>query len=241
MNMAFLNVIGSGSSGNAYVIDCGNEILLVEAGLSYKNAILPAMNGKQDKVVGCMVSHVHLDHVAHVNEMIQRAIPVYSNDDVAKKYSGVIALRARTKFKIDGFTVQCLPVPHGSTPCYSFIIDHESFGRILFITDCLYFPYKIKGVNHLMIEANYMTDIIENNATKNVWNSSASDTHMEINTTLRSIRGMYSSDMMNIILLHLSNGNSDKYKFIEMVRNEVGIIPYIAEPKLIVELKKEEF
>lgn len=173
--------------------------------------------------------------------MVQRAIPVYSNDDVANKYKGVIALKARTKFKIGSFTVQCLLVPHGSTPCYSFIIDHESFGRILFITDCLYFPYKIKGVNHLMIEANYSNEIIENNAVNNVWNSSASNTHMEINTTLRSIRQMYSSDMMNIILLHLSNGNSDKYKFIDMVHNEVGIIPYIAEPNLKVELKKEDF
>lgn len=153
----------------------------------------------------------------------------------------VIPLETKKKYCIREFKVQCLVVPHGETPCYSFIIDHEDVGRILFITDCSNFPYKIKGVNHLLIESNYMGDIIENNAVDNIWNSSASNTHMEINTTVEVVKRHYSSDLMTICLLHLSNGNSDKYKFKKMIVEEIGIIPYIAEPNLTIELKKEEF
>lgn len=86
-----------------------------------------------------------------------------------------------------------------------------------------------------------MGDIIENNAVDNIWNSSASNTHMEINTTVEVVKRHYSSDLMTICLLHLSNGNSDKYKFKKMIVEEIGIIPYIAEPNLTIELKKEEF
>lgn len=49
--------IGSGSKGNAYALECGDEILLIEAGLSFKKEILPAINWEGGKVVGCLVSH----------------------------------------------------------------------------------------------------------------------------------------------------------------------------------------
>lgn len=55
--MAYLKVIGSNSSGNSYALQCNNEILLIEAGLSYKKEILPAINWEGGKVVGCLVSH----------------------------------------------------------------------------------------------------------------------------------------------------------------------------------------
>lgn len=86
-----------------------------------------------------------------------------------------------------------------------------------------------------------MKDIIENNAVDDIWNSSASSTHMEINTTIEVAKRHYSSGLMTVCLLHLSNGNSDKYKFKKKFAEEVGIIPYIAEPNLIIELNKEEF
>lgn len=153
----------------------------------------------------------------------------------------IFPLEIKKKYCIGNFKVQCLLVPHGDTPCYSFIIDHECLGRVLFITDCSTFPYNVKGINHLLIESNYMTDIIEDNAVDNIWNSSASNTHMEISTTIEVVKRHYSSDLMATCLLHLSNGNSDKYKFKKMITDEVGIIPYIAEPNLIIELNKEEF
>lgn len=48
---------GSNSRGNGYILECGDDILLLEAGLSYKNNILPAINWEGGKVAGCLVSH----------------------------------------------------------------------------------------------------------------------------------------------------------------------------------------
>ena len=54
--MAKLNVISSGSSGNAYILDCDNEQLIIELGVSWKE-ILKGLNYKIDSVVGALCSH----------------------------------------------------------------------------------------------------------------------------------------------------------------------------------------
>lgn len=55
--MSKLTVLGSSSKGNGYLLECEEEILIIEAGLSYKNTILPAINWEGGRVVGCLVSH----------------------------------------------------------------------------------------------------------------------------------------------------------------------------------------
>lgn len=235
--MSKIIVINSNSSGNSYILQCGEEILLIEAGLSYKKDILPVIHWDSDKVVGCLVTHKHADHAKYVNEFIIRAIPVYGHPSI----NAVIGLETKKKYCIRNFKVQCLEVPHGDTPCYSYIIDHEDIGRLLFITDCSFFKYKVANVNHLFIEANYDMETIENNACADIWNSSASNTHMSIENAIEAIRILKTNKLMNICLIHLSNGNSDMFKFKQMIDSEFGIEPYIAEPKLEIELKKEEF
>ena len=54
--MAELRVIGSGSSGNAYILQCNNETLLIELGMPWKD-FLKSLNYKIDDVAGCLVSH----------------------------------------------------------------------------------------------------------------------------------------------------------------------------------------
>lgn len=243
--MAHLKVIGSNSSGNSYALQCKDEILLIEAGLSFKNKILPVIGYKANDIVGCLISHRHLDHAADISNIIIRGIPTYSNQDVASRIdSGVIVVEEKKKYNIGGFKVQCVSVPHGDCPCYSFIIEHEQIGKLLFITDASDFlmsHIRIKDVDHLFVEANYDDEIIDRNAVNDKWNTSASSTHMGINKSLEVIKRHYSPRLKNICLLHLSDGNSDKYKFKRMVYDEVGITPYIAESGLNIELRKEDF
>ena len=54
--MATLKVISSGSVGNAYILDCGNEQLIIELGVSWKE-ILNELNYDLKKVRGCLASH----------------------------------------------------------------------------------------------------------------------------------------------------------------------------------------
>ena len=70
--MAYLKIAGSSSKGNSYILECNNEILLIEAGVSFKNKILPAINWEGGRVVGCLVSHrwSHSDHSLDIPNLI---------------------------------------------------------------------------------------------------------------------------------------------------------------------------
>jgi hypothetical protein len=54
--MAKLKCISSGSQGNSYIIECENETLLLELGISWKD-ILKGLNYKLGNVVGVLCSH----------------------------------------------------------------------------------------------------------------------------------------------------------------------------------------
>jgi hypothetical protein len=66
--------------------------------------------------------------------------------------------------------------------------------------------------------------------------------HLELNQTIEVLKQNYSSDLQTIMLLHLSNGNSNAQQFKERVQQELSFLPvYVAEEGLTLELQKEEF
>lgn len=56
--MATLKCFGSESSGNGYLLECGEESLMIELGLPWRE-ILNELNYKEGlrSVAGCLVSH----------------------------------------------------------------------------------------------------------------------------------------------------------------------------------------
>lgn len=240
--MAYLKIAGSSSKGNSYILECNNEILLIEAGVSFKNKILPAINWKGGRVVGCLVSHrwSHSDHSLDIPNLILRAISVYSNKETKSIFPDVVELSIKTKYRIGGFEVQCLEVPHNAQ-CYSYIIDCPDGMRVLFITDCSCFKYKVKDVNVLMIETNYSNDVIVNNAIHDEWSSSASENHLSLEQAIEVIKRHKSRNLKTVIGLHLSNQNSDEKKFGERIFEETGFRAIFADSGITVELKREEF
>lgn len=238
--MPKLKVISSGSIGNGYILECDNETLLIECGMPFKD-VLSNLNDVTN-VVGCVVSHSHGDHAKYIPQFQKYGISVYSNKDVCDKYKGVKLLPLKKKTKIGGFTIQPISVNH-NVECYSFLIEHEDIGRMIFLTDLSDFPYKIKDLNLIMIEANYSNDVIlSNGIDNNKWSVSQSENHLSIEQTIEILKNNYSTCLQQIILLHLSNGNSNAKEFVESVKFELGFNNVVvAESGLIVELNKEEF
>ena len=54
--MATFKTISSGSHGNSYILECGNEQLLIELGISWKE-IMKGLDYKLGNVVGALCSH----------------------------------------------------------------------------------------------------------------------------------------------------------------------------------------
>lgn len=237
--MGKITIVGSGSKGNSYILEASCHKLIIELGCKWSE-IQKALNYDISNVDGCLCSHVHQDHAKYIPDALRLQLPVYSCQEVADYYDGVIKLGTSNKYRIGNFFVQPISVYH-NVENYAYMIDNNEIGRLLFITDCVRFPYKINKCNHLFVEANYSNEIVIDHLCDNQEIRSQNEYHMEINDTLECIRTNYSDSLNTICLLHLSDGQSDEKAFISRVQDEFGITPYVAAKGLTIELNKEEF
>lgn len=53
-----LIVVGSGSSGNSYILSNEHEILVLECGISYKE-IIKHIDYKPNRILSCLITHEH--------------------------------------------------------------------------------------------------------------------------------------------------------------------------------------
>lgn len=238
--MSKLITIGSGSSGNSYILECGNEKLLIELGVDFKQ-VLRVLNYDLTNVRACLVTHQHLDHAKYIPSVKKHGLPVYSCQEVVDKYNDALALELGKKTKIGSFTVQPIEVPH-SCQCYAFLIEHEAMGRLLFCTDCERFGFRIKNLNHICIEANWDEEVLIDNMCDDMEIRSRFEHHMELNNTTLALKINYGASLQTVCLVHLSSGNADPKRFKKRVMEELGFNNvWVCESGLEVELSKDEF
>lgn len=185
----------------------------------------------------------HQDHANKdtIRKVIQYGIPTYSCEEVAKMCKGVNTIKKGRKTSIGGFKIQPIPLEH-SVQCFGFLIEHDEIGRLVFATDCSSFPYLIKRVNHFLIECNWSEDVLIDNMCNNKEMRSRHEQHLELENTVMALSANYSSSLQTIVLLHLSNGNSNEKEFIERIQEELGFFNvHIAKKNLTLQLEREEF
>lgn len=228
----FLKCIASGSSGNAYAIIEDNEILLLECGVPWKK-IVQGIDFKPSKVVGCLVTHGHLDHLSSYKELLSVGIPVYSNDETADSMeiiSGekIKGLAERIPVKIGSFSVTPFYVPHTTRdketgaliPCpnYGYLVQHKSMGKLLYLTDLEYCPYSFKSqrIEHFLIECNYIEDMVDHEQENYRHRLQG---HASLDTCNGIITVNKTAALRTITLCHLSDTASDRERILSEVES----------------------
>jgi phosphoribosyl 1,2-cyclic phosphodiesterase len=222
-----LKILGSSSRGNCYLFDSRSETLIVEAGIKLME-VKKAIGFNLSKVVGCLVSHRHNDHAGNVQEYVNAGITVLALQDVLTA-KGIErngnAIEFGKGYKAGGFKILPFEVKH-DVPCAAFMVEHPESGKILFITDTYACKYRFTGLSHILIEANYaddiLTDNIINGRVPQVMRQRLITSHMEIETTKQILVTSDLKNVRNIVLIHLSDGNSDERRFIEECKAVTG-------------------
>ena len=238
--MAEFRVISSGSQGNAYIVECKNETLLLELGVPF-NDIMASLDYNIPKVVGAIVSHNHSDHANKntIAKMLKYGIPVYSCEEVSHANKGVTIAKKGRKTSIGGFKIQPIPLQH-SCECFGYVIETPDNQKIVFATDCCEFPFRVKNVNHWLIECNWSEEVLIDNMCNNAEMRSRHEQHLELNDTLFALKENFSPTMNTIVLLHLSNGNSNERMFKSRISEELGFFNvHIAKKGLTLQLKDD--
>lgn len=250
-----LKVLGSSSKGNCYILENDTECLIMEAGISL-STVKEALKFTKKKVVGCIVTHRHGDHANYALNLMSWGINLLAHEDVFDS----IAQRARigdlakieTRKKVaqhgkvehlGGFAIRPLSVDHDEdVPCFCYQIAHKDIGVLLFATDFVSMPYKFNNLSVIMIEANYMNDIMDHNVSEGVideWRAKRTrNSHCELGTAIKVINAQNLCDVRKVILLHLSGENADGYHFQTEVERQTGIPTTVARSGLTIELSK---
>src|SRR5688572_3666069 len=113
--------LGSGSSGNALVVESGNTRLMMDCGFpaSEAKARLERVGLTPGAITGICVTHEHDDHMGGVARFAKKyAIPVYLTRGTAQwlpfDFPAVLVriIDPHTSFEVQALTVDPFPVPH---------------------------------------------------------------------------------------------------------------------------------
>lgn len=240
----FLQVIGSSSAGNCYILQGANEALVIECGMPLMDA--KRVTGyKISKIVGAIVSHKHGDHSKYADQYLDSAIDVYAGDTYQGKNGRCSKpITNGVQFQLGEFTVKPLEVEH-DVECFSFLINHPKCGRVYFVTDTHYCKYKPKGLNQIIIECNYGESILEHNVTEGhiepLVRNRVLTSHMSVETVSKWLKAVDLSKVRNIVLTHLSSANAHGETFTKEIEKATGKLVHVARPKLSIPFNKTSF
>ena len=221
--------IGSSSRGNGYILQSSNGALLIECGMPLVE-VKKALGWKLSGISGCVVSHRHKDHSKYLPEYLKFGIRALALEDVFASFPKLNrtfckSIEPMHGYIVGGFKVYALPVVH-DVPCLGFVIEHSEMGKLLFVTDTMMLEYRVEKLNHIMIEANYsdelLEDAISNGSTVSSTRERLLESHMELKTTEQILRTTDLTAVNEVVLLHLSGRHSDAVQFRDRIAKAVG-------------------
>lgn len=240
-----IKVIGSGSSGNGYLISDGHSQLIIECGISFKK-FQTAVEFELGNLDGILISHEHRDHCKYISYYLHGTYAdVYATKGTIDAMFQDRFLRLKTieKYRfqhlqykrpveIGNWKVTAFETQHDvAEPC-GFLIDNlKTKERLLFATDTYYVKYRFTDVTHIMIEANYDKQVIDETMTQGFdlkRKTRLLESHMSIENTLDFIKANKSDKLKEIYLLHLSDSNSRAAEFRYRAQRITGVPVYIA-------------
>jgi phosphoribosyl 1,2-cyclic phosphodiesterase len=222
-----LKVIGTGSSGNCYILETESEVLVIEAGVHLKK-LKESIGFNISKISGVLISHCHGDHAKHASTYRMNGL------NVIDQFDG--------KLEVGGFQILPFEVVH-DVKTYGFLINHVECGTTCYVSDTHYLPNKLRGMNNMIIEANYSQDILDRRVSEGGIHLALRNRIIQSHMSLETLKGvMESNDLTrvnNIVLIHLSDGNSNAVQFKREITELTGKRVTIAEPGLIMDFNKE--
>lgn len=244
-----LKVINSNSFGNAYILENKDEALLIECGVRF-DKIKQAISFNLSKIKGCILTHEHGDHAKSIDDVLRAGIRVYASEGThnackTSSHHRSVVVKNRQQFQVGSFKVRSFDVKHDVAEPLGFLINHVETGNVLFLTDSYYCEYTFRNLHNVIIEANYAQDIVDRRmatgGTIKMLRDRVLESHMSIDTCIKTLKENDMSQVNKIILIHLSDGNSDEARFVREVQDSTGKYVKAAVAGMEIDFNKTEF
>jgi phosphoribosyl 1,2-cyclic phosphodiesterase len=226
--------LGSGSKGNATVVEYAGTRLLIDCGFSVKETKrrLERLAIQPESIDAILVTHEHGDHLKGAMPFSRRYdTPVYMTPGTAKqgKVDGSDYLKminCHQNFSIGGLSVQPVPVPHDAREPCQFLFEAEK--NVLGVLTDLgslssHVISEYKQCDALLLEANHDLDMLSRGTyppslkrrVGGVWG------HLNNQQTMTLLEYVDASRLNHLVLGHISEQNNSP----ELVKQALRTCP----------------
>jgi phosphoribosyl 1,2-cyclic phosphodiesterase len=165
-------MLGSGSSGNALLVECDDERILIDCGFGTRTIKQRlAVAGVDPRTISaCLVTHEHADHVSGVARAAAKwQWPIFATAGTATSAElldvPVTTVSPREQIRLVRMTIDVVPTPHDATESVGFVVTSNSTGaRAAVFTDIGHVTSAVRkacaDVNVLVIESNHDDEML---------------------------------------------------------------------------------
>mgnify|MGYP003779776887 CR=1 FL=1 len=233
--MMDIKVLASGSSGNCYYVSDGDSPVLIECGLPWKQ-IQQGIGFRTSELAGCLISHEHKDHCRAVQDIMKAGIDCYMSQGTAEALgiSGhrLHIIKAKQQFRIGTWTILPFETQHDAAEPLGFLLANQCGEKMLYATDTFYIRYRFQGLTHIAVECNYSMDILRANIEAGLvpveLKNRIIQSHFSLENVKRFLKANDLSQVREIWLLHMSDGNSDAERFKREIQELTGKMVFVA-------------
>ena len=246
--MKFIS-LGSGSSGNCYLLQSGETSILLDAGISMRlmKKYLKDFNiSFENDVAAVFITHDHADHIKSVGSIAcEYGKTIYATRLV---YEGIACnrclkiqipdscmayLEKGSTVEIGNFRVTSFDVPHDSRDCVGYVVEADGV-RFCLITDVGHVTETIREqvglANYLVLESNHDVNMLRMGRYSPYLKEriSGDEGHLNNEQAAMLLAEYATPQIRHVWLCHLSEENNHPVlarKTAEAVLRQHGIIP----------------
>lgn len=214
-----LAVLGSGSGGNAAVVEVGETRILIDAGLSARQLTrrLELLDISPDSISGILLTHEHGDHVRGLRVFAKScSAPLYASPQtsrIVRQHAASASWKifpCGGEFSVESLTIESFLVPHDAVEPVGFIVRHGDHSLGI-ISDAGHLPpqllTRLESVAMLFIEANYDEAMLEADL-KRPWSTkqriASRHGHLSNTQMAEAVSQLATTSLKSVVLGHLS-------------------------------------
>lgn len=210
--------------------------------------IQKGLNFDLKHILACLISHEHMDHCKAAKDVMDAGIDTYMSTGTAKalgvygKHYRLCLMSAGIRNWIQGFVIYPFDIQHDAQEPLGFLIQYKPTGeKLLYLTDSFYSKYRFVGLNYILIECNYIKETLDANIEAGLIDEAQKlrllKSHFSLEHVKQFLKANDLSECRKIILLHLSNSNSDAARMVQEIQELTGIDTVAAEAGQIISLE----
>ena len=213
--------LGSGSAGNALLVESGDTRVLVDCGFSIQEttARLHRLRREPHQICALLITHEHADHIGSSAAFARRyRLPVYMTPGTRMgardaAYPVLREFHAGDPLAVAGLEIHPFTVPHDAREPTQFVFT-DGARRLALLTDAghvtAHMIATVDGVDALLIECNHDPQMLERGPYPAALKRRVGGPygHLPNHEAQRLLAAMDQSRLQHVIGMHLSERNN---------------------------------